>query len=157
MIFGKYEGMNTPAEQKKEILKLMKQVTHPYFCSRPLVLSAIILVALNDHLLKQSSLSGWWTGKISDFAGLFFFPFLLYDLCSLRAYRGTRIFLAMIAVTATTFVGLQFSLPMKQIIIEFFGYFGFQAHITQDPSDLIALVSLVASCYYFIKVYQTFD
>jgi hypothetical protein len=149
--------MNTPTKQNKEILKITKQVTHPYFCSRPLVLSAIILVALNDHVLKQSSLSGWWTGKISDFAGLFFFPFLLYDLCSLRAYRGTRIFLAMVAVTGSTFVSLQFSLPMKRIIMDFFGHFGFQPHITQDPSDLIALVSLVVSCYYFFKVDQSFD
>jgi hypothetical protein len=42
----------------------------------PLVLAAIALLVANDHLLKQRY-PGWWTGKLSDFAGLLFFPLLL--------------------------------------------------------------------------------
>ena len=36
---------------------------------RPFFLLAIALLALNDHVLKQRY-PGWWTGKLSDFAGV---------------------------------------------------------------------------------------
>ncbi len=35
-----------------------------------------MLLVVNDHLLK-ATIPGWWTGKLSDFAGLAFFPLLL--------------------------------------------------------------------------------
>ncbi len=37
---------------------------------------SIALLLVNDHVLKVLYPS-WITGKLSDFAGLFFFPFLL--------------------------------------------------------------------------------
>jgi len=44
----------------------------------PWPLLAVLLLVVNDHLLKGSGwLPGWATGKLSDFAGLFFFPILL--------------------------------------------------------------------------------
>ena len=44
----------------------------------PLPLAAVAVLAVNDHLLKGSSiLPGSITGKLSDIAGLFFFPVLL--------------------------------------------------------------------------------
>src|SRR5262245_59903430 len=46
--------------------------------AHPLPLAAVGLLTLNDHVLKGSGLlPGAVTGKISDFAGLFFFPLLL--------------------------------------------------------------------------------
>lgn len=48
----------------------------------PLTWLSIILLLLNDHLLKVVAPS-WLTGKLSDFAGLFFFPFLLAAALSL--------------------------------------------------------------------------
>lgn len=53
----------------------------------PLPLAAVALLAANDHLLKGSGLlPGAITGKLSDVAGLFFFPLLLSAL--VRAGRG---------------------------------------------------------------------
>jgi hypothetical protein len=43
---------------------------------QPLSLVSIAVLLLNDHVFKIISLS-WLTGKLSDFAGLFFFPFLV--------------------------------------------------------------------------------
>jgi len=46
--------------------------------AHPLPLLAVVVLCLNDHFLKGSGLlPGWLTGKLSDFAGLFFFPILL--------------------------------------------------------------------------------
>lgn len=42
----------------------------------PLSVGAVLLLLLNDHFLK-STVPSVLTGKLSDFAGLFFFPFLL--------------------------------------------------------------------------------
>jgi hypothetical protein len=41
----------------------------------PLVMASIVVLLVNDHLLKAAAPS-WVTGKLSDFAGLFFFPFV---------------------------------------------------------------------------------
>ena len=42
----------------------------------PLTLLSIAILLLNDHVLKVVSPS-WLTGKLSDFAGLFFFPIIV--------------------------------------------------------------------------------
>ena len=55
---------------------------------QPWVLLSILILLLNDHVLK-SSVPSWLTGKLSDFAGLFFFPFLLGVIvqCAVRLAR----------------------------------------------------------------------
>jgi len=50
--------------------------------ARPITLAIVGLLLLNDHVLKRSVPSAL-TGKLSDFAGLFFFPYLLIALASL--------------------------------------------------------------------------
>ena len=55
----------------------------------PVALAAIGLLLVNDHLLK-AAWPGWWTGKLSDFAGLIFFPLLLQATWEVvAAQRGT--------------------------------------------------------------------
>jgi hypothetical protein len=81
-----------------------------FLCEHPLVLTAVFLVAVNDHILKQSVLAGAVTGKLSDFAGLFFFPFLLLDLLSLvrREWQdSTALFLGGAGFTGFAFVALK--------------------------------------------------
>ena len=41
----------------------------------PRTVGAILVLLINDHLLKGAA-PGWVTGKLSDFAGLVFFPLL---------------------------------------------------------------------------------
>ena len=55
------------------LTKNFSYLYHPY------VLTALILTALNDHYFKYK-FNNFLTGKISDFAGLFFFPLLLCAL-----------------------------------------------------------------------------
>src|SRR3972149_6580371 len=55
----------------------------------PASLGAVALLLLNDHFLKQAYPS-ILTGKLSDFAGLFFFPFLLGVLVGLSGWRARR-------------------------------------------------------------------
>jgi len=45
----------------------------------PWVALAVGLLLFNDHWGKQH-LSGWWPGKLSDFAGMAFFPLALQAL-----------------------------------------------------------------------------
>ncbi|MFN8386502.1 MAG: sialidase family protein [Anaerolineales bacterium] len=42
----------------------------------PLSLASVALLLLNDHVFKVF-FSSWLTGKLSDFAGLYFFPFIV--------------------------------------------------------------------------------
>ncbi|WP_395854284.1 hypothetical protein [Cystobacter fuscus] len=57
----------------------------------PLVLGAVAVLILNDHLLKARWPS-WWTGKLSDVAGLAMFPLLLQALWEHVSARGERSF-----------------------------------------------------------------
>jgi hypothetical protein len=57
----------------------------------PVVLGAVVLLVLNDHVFKARWPS-WWTGKLSDVAGLAFFPVLLQALWEQVSGRRTRAF-----------------------------------------------------------------
>src|SRR5690349_836978 len=56
----------------------------------PAPLVALVVLGINDWILKGSSAPVWLTGKLSDFAGLFAFPFVAtaaFDLVML-CFRG---------------------------------------------------------------------
>ena len=55
------------------------------FMTRLAPLVAVAVLVSNDHVLKQH-FPGLITGKLSDFAGLFFFPLFLTDVM-----RGRRL------------------------------------------------------------------
>jgi len=57
--------------------------------AQPVTLGSIALLLINDHLLKGHYPSAL-TGKLSDFAGLFFFPFLLAALFGLAGAAVAR-------------------------------------------------------------------
>lgn len=59
--------------------------------THPLTLISLGVLLLNDHILKTLTPS-WLTGKLSDFAGVFFFPFLLAALIAFlrRGCLSTR-------------------------------------------------------------------
>lgn len=57
----------------------------------PVPLAAVALLAFNDHLLKHAGLLPTWvTGKLSDLAGLFFFPLLLTALSRVASHLAGR-------------------------------------------------------------------
>jgi hypothetical protein len=69
-------------------------------------LAAIALLVLNDHVFK-ARWPGWITGKLSDVAGLVFFPLLLHALTArlpgVRALSPERRLLLCTAATALVF------------------------------------------------------
>ena len=115
--------------------------------TRPLPVAAVLLLVVNDHVLKGSRLvPSALTGKISDFAGLFFFPILL--ACLLRVVFETRPDAAprtasprllpevSVLLTGLVFVTLKRSPSASAWASRFWGI------VVPDPTDLVALPSL---------------
>jgi hypothetical protein len=116
-----------------------------FFCEHPLILTGIFLVAVNDHILKQSVLAGAVTGKLSDFAGLFFFPFLLLDLLSLlrRNWQdSTALFLGAATFTGFAFVALKCSHEALGLYRSLYGLMDLRVSVVRDLTDLTALIML---------------
>lgn len=93
---------------------------------QPGALVALGVLITNDHLLKGSGLvPGWLTGKLSDFAGLYLFPILLFALFGHARLVGIATALGFLSVklvpTVNVFVGSAWG-PMRM-----------------DATDLIAL------------------
>jgi hypothetical protein len=103
-------------------------------------LLAILLLLGNDHLLKGSGLlPGWLTGKLSDLAGLFFFPILLVTLLdplAPRWLRGRSLSLLCAAATGLVFAALKLSPALNALVAARWG------SIVLDPTDLFALPAL---------------
>lgn len=112
----------------------------------PLTWGAILLLLLNDQVLKYSYPS-WWTGKLSDFAGLFFFPFVVTLILTvlLRPFSvserktGSMAF-GLVAVWFTLMkTAPLFNLSTELVWSQLVGY---PVQIVQDPTDLLALLAL---------------
>jgi hypothetical protein len=105
----------------------------------PLPLGAVLLLLLNDHLLKGSGLlPGVLTGKLSDVAGLFFFPLLLEALLEQALPRARRLPEIAVAATAAAFAAVKTLAPVNR----WASLFG---TLVLDPTDLWALVALAPS------------
>ncbi|NMO18897.1 hypothetical protein HPC49_16590 [Pyxidicoccus fallax] len=76
----------------------------------PVVLGAVVLLLLNDHVFKARWPS-WWTGKLSDVAGLAMFPVLLQALWEKARARTGREFhpSRAVLVACVVLTGLCFS------------------------------------------------
>lgn len=116
----------------------------------PLPLIAVALVALNDHVLKRKIPSGF-TGKLSDFAGLFFFPVFLCALWNLGRSRWITRTQALIAIAVTDliFVSVKLSPAVADVYVRALGAIGYPSRVTHDPTDLWALTMNLAS-YWFM-------
>lgn len=126
----------------------------------PVALTAIALLVVNDHVLKQLA-PGVVTGKLSDVAGLVFFPLLL-AACAEKA--GVRRGLSMIVVatiaTAIAFAAVKLWTPAGdayRVALAALQWPFRAAHallaghampglgrvsLVADPTDLVALVAL---------------
>lgn len=120
----------------------------------PLPLAAVGVLAVNDHLLKGSGLlPGWLTGKLSDFAGLFFFPLLLAAMARGAARLAGRGDLAnrraLAAATGTStavvFTLLKLSAPFNAWVT---GVWGVNS---MDVTDLLALPMIPLSALFMLR------
>ncbi len=117
-------------------------VAHRAF-AHPLWVGSLLLLLVNDHLLKGAGvLPGWLTGKLSDFAGLFLAPALLAALLGVRSRRG---FFRVHVGLGVFFAALKLWEPAARGFEGAMGWLGVPARVVVDPTDLLALPALLAS------------
>lgn len=115
----------------------------------PVTLAAIAALLLNDHLLKRLT-PGTLTGKLSDFAGLLFFPMVLIVVLGriTGCPRPRRLMLAVASFIASgaVFATLK-AVPQANAAAHALaaGVLGLRLQMALDPSDLWALTVLPAA------------
>ncbi len=110
----------------------------------PVTVASVVVLLLNDHLFK-AAFPSWVTGKLSDFAGLFFFPFLLAALLAmfLKERRARYAGVLAFVVTAIWFALIKLSPDANRLMESGLSWLlGYPTRIVLDPTDLIALVVL---------------
>jgi hypothetical protein len=123
----------------------------------PLSLTAILLLLLNDHILRRFWPS-WVTGKLGDFAWLFFFPFVMTMLlaCILPVRKGRLKDLP--ALAAFGLVGSVFTLAKtvpdfhSLLVQSLKALLSAPVGLRLDPSDLITLPTLLASWWLWRRI-----
>lgn len=107
---------------------------------RPWTIGAVAVLILNDHVLKGAGLlPSVVTGKLSDVAGLFFFPILL--VCSVERLFGAKRGLEVLSCAATAAV---FAL-LKTCPSASFWASKAWGEVVCDPTDLLALPAVVVA------------
>lgn len=135
----------------------------PRLFARPLPLAALVVLLFNDHVLKGSGVApAAFTGKASDFAGLFFFPVLLSSIalrvldahdahdaldCSrgLRRASATCVTAIGAVVTAAVFAAIKTMPAANAVACAVFG------RTALDPTDLVALPACALSVVYVAR------
>lgn len=124
----------------------------------PIALSAVALLALNDHYLK-ATYGNWFTGKLSDFSGLTFFPLLLLSVLEIvrapftRSWRfGVVALFLSHSITALLFVSINvhsgaanFYASSMQDVWSCLSPERAKSGYVADPTDLLALPFLLVS------------
>ena len=114
----------------------------------PVALAAIAVLVLNDHVLKDTYPS-WLTGKLSDVAGLVFFPLLvaalLAPLARVARLDSDRLLIACVIATGVGFAAIKLWEPATVICELVLGWLQLGSgpvQIVRDPTDLLALPAL---------------
>lgn len=108
----------------------------------PLWCGALLVLVVNDHLLKGAGvLPPWMTGKLSDFAGLIVAPALL---AWILAARSRRAWLGAHLAVGVGFALLEWS-PAARAVESATAAMGWPWSLTCDATDLFALASLFVS------------
>lgn len=94
----------------------------------PAVTGAVAILALNDHVLKPA-FGTWWTGKLSDLAGVFVVAVVVAVACCRPG--------AAIAATGIGFLALKTVPHVAVLAAPLLG-----GVTVRDPTDLVALVAL---------------
>lgn len=122
----------------------------------PVPLVAIVVLLVNDHVLK-AAYPGFVTGKLSDVAGLVFFPLLLVAIAELFGAPRRPAVIVAVASTGLVFALVQIWAPATQLYRYGLGalQWPFRAlvagkmigvvpvHAFADPTDLVALPALL--------------
>jgi hypothetical protein len=111
--------------------------------THPLWWAALLLLALNDHVLKGAGLlDPSITGKLSDVVGLFLAPALFATLLRQHTRRG--LLLTHLAIGAA-FAAINLSEHAANGLVASMGALGIHWQIWSDPTDLLTLPVLFVS------------
>ena len=121
---------------------LPEPILHPW------TLSAIAILIVNDQYLKYAYTS-WLTGKLSDVAGLIFFPILLEPLLKSRslAVWFTGVGFTMVKLTV---IGNEWYNMLYQQFFDLVGV-GRMMPLVMDATDCWALVFLCIPLWWIPK------
>jgi hypothetical protein len=126
----------------------------------PIALAAIALLVINDHVLKGTA-PGVLTGKLSDVAGMIFFPLFLAAVLELFGARHRRLVLGCAIATGIVFAATKtipiaadaYRYGLGAIQWPFHALFAIvRGHaspsfapvaMVMDPTDVIALPALI--------------
>ncbi|MEM9193623.1 MAG: hypothetical protein AAGF12_30895 [Myxococcota bacterium] len=106
----------------------------------PVFVAALFVLLLNDHVLK-SAVPGWFTGKLSDFAGLIVAPCLFAAILGAGPRRRIVAFVAAVL----PFVAINLFPTAARAMETATGALGVGWTIFTDPTDLIGLIVLPLS------------
>lgn len=122
-------------------------------CFHPLFWIGLIILVLNDHVIKEFYPS-FLTGKLSDFAGLFVLPVFLYSFLR-RRHFSHPILLSSILVSGLFFTLLQFEATLKGYKFFLENLFGVSPNLVADKTDLLALFILPFTYIFILKKEKT--
>ncbi len=125
----------------------------------PMPLLALAALVLNDRVLKQT-VPSWFTGKLSDVAGLAVAPLVLTAAIDIIAWLLSRTgvavdytfrrwkLVASIAATGLVFTAVKLWTPAAEALTGVLaGVFG-QSRIVVDPTDLLTLPALALAWWH---------
>ncbi len=121
----------------------------------PIPLAALVLLAVNDHLLKGGGVvPGAITGKLSDVTGFIFFPLLCTAVLDTLLWGAARLgapvdfslrwwkLWAGLAATIALMAAIKLSPAASNALADFLGAIGFPSHIVVDAYDLLAFPAI---------------
>jgi hypothetical protein len=116
--------------------------------AHPLTLVAIALMVANDHWLKQAY-GAWWTGKLSDVAGLVFFPLLVALAVALVAPRlpWRSVVRWSLTITGVGFAAVKVSVLGAAAASALLSFVAGPSTLRADATDLLALPALLAAAW----------
>ncbi|UJP40000.1 hypothetical protein [Cellulomonas palmilytica] len=137
----------------------------------PVSLAGLAVLLVNDHVLKAAA-PGFVTGKLSDVAGMTFFPFLLLAARDVLLRRPPTVWSAWTAatVTAVTFAAGKLADPVRDLYATVVGWLRYPADalltgadspapvvIHPDATDVLAVVACAAVTVVVRRVSSTRD
>lgn len=121
--------------------------------AHPVSLVAIAVMVVNDHVLK-AHFGSWFTGKLSDVAGMVFFPALMAVVLSLVAPRSVawpRLVGVASAVTGLGFVWVKTSDAGAAAASSLLSAVAGPSLVLKDPSDLLALAAIALAAWVGVR------
>lgn len=133
----------------------------PYFF-HPLILSSVLLLIVNDHFFKYK-FPGLVTGKLSDFAGVFFVPFFLCAIFNIgknthsklckrpsKSKFNSKQYVGSLILIFIPFVLIKTVPLANEIYQQVFWLIKIPVHNVMDATDLWA-VTMIFPGYLFAK------